>query len=119
MAGTHAIHLKRVYEDASPDDGFRILVERLWPRGITKEQAGIDLWMKEIAPSAELRKWFQHDPEKWDEFQKRYRAELKENGDAVKELKERLKTGKVTFVFASKDERHNSALVLKAFLEGK
>ncbi|MCC7420058.1 MAG: DUF488 domain-containing protein [Planctomycetaceae bacterium] len=117
MTKHRAIRLKRVYEEASPDDGFRILVERLWPRGIKKEKARIDLWMKEIAPSTELRQWFQHDVEKWDEFCKRYREELKENGDAAEQLKTRLKDGPVTFVFASKDEEHNSAVVLKAFLE--
>lgn len=117
MTKHRAIRLKRVYEEASLDDGFRILVERLWPRGIKKEKARIDLWMKEIAPSTELRQWFQHDVEKWDEFCKRYREELKENGDAAEQLKTRLKDGPVTFVFASKDEEHNSAVVLKAFLE--
>jgi len=111
------IQLKRVYEPAVKEDGFRILVERLWPRGMSKQRAGVDLWLKEIAPSPELRSWYAHDVEKWAEFQKRYRAELRENL-AVKELKSILGEHKVvTFVYAAHDEEHNSALVLKEFLE--
>lgn len=110
------IKLKRAYEKPDKGDGFRILVERLWPRGVTKEKADIDLWMKDIAPSAELRKWYSHDVEKWPEFKKRYQKELKGNDELVKELRERAKKT-VTFVYAARDEEHNSAVVLKEFIE--
>jgi uncharacterized protein YeaO (DUF488 family) len=111
--------LKRAYEEPSDEDGLRVLVERLWPRGLTKERAAIDLWLKEIAPSAELRKWYGHDPAKWAEFQKRYRAELQANAEAVKQLKQKGKGSTVTLVYAARDEEHNSALVLKMLLEGR
>lgn len=111
------IHLKRAYEKPAPDDGLRILVERLWPRGLTKERAAIDVWLKDVAPSPELRRWFNHDPDKWDEFQKRYRAELRENREAVEALREKIGDGPVTFVYAARDEEHNSARLLKDFLE--
>src|SRR5262249_28509618 len=112
------IRLKRAYEEASPDDGLRVLVERLWPRGVSKEKAAIDLWFREIAPSPELRKRYGHDPAQWDEFRRRYRAELDQKGDLVDELRETLKKGPATFVFAARDEKHNSALVLREYLEG-
>lgn len=112
------IQLKRAYEDASKDDGLRILVERLWPRGVTKEQAAIDLWLKDVAPSTELRKWYSHDPERWPEFQKRYRAALKDLGDLLVLLRFLTQERTVTFVYAASDEQRNSAIVLKAFLEG-
>jgi uncharacterized protein YeaO (DUF488 family) len=111
------IKLKRVYEDSSKEDGFRILVERLWPRGLTKERAAIDLWLKDVAPSPELRLWFSHDPSKWEEFCKRYRAELEGKQDLIKLLREKSKEGTVTFVYAARDEEHNGAIVLKEFLE--
>jgi uncharacterized protein YeaO (DUF488 family) len=111
-----SIKLKRAYEKPEKSDGSRILVERLWPRGVTKEEAEIDLWMKDIAPSAELRKWYSHDVEKWPEFQKRYRKELTANKELVNDLKTRAKKT-VTFVYAAKDEEHNSAVVLKDFIE--
>jgi uncharacterized protein YeaO (DUF488 family) len=111
------IQLKRAYEKPSRQDGLRILVERLWPRGVKKNALAVDLWLKGVAPSAELRKWFNHDPEKWTEFQKRYRAELKQNGDLLALLKHRTSEGTVTFVYAASDETHNSALVLKKYLE--
>lgn len=111
--------LKRAYEEPSAEDGLRVLVERLWPRGLTKERAAIDLWLKEIAPSPELRKWYGHDPAKWTEFQKRYRAELRENAEAVEQLRRTGKEGTVTLVYAARDEEHNSALVLKKLLEGR
>ena len=94
------------------DDGFRILVDRLWPRGLTKEKASIDLWLKEIAPSTELRKWFGHDPEKWEEFKKRYLHELKENKGPIYIIEEQMKKGDVTLVYGARDETHNEALVL-------
>ena len=109
--------IKRVYEAKSDDDGFRILVDRLWPRGETKEKAGVDLWLKEVAPSNELRKWFGHDPEKWDEFKKRYIEELRANPDAVSELKQAIRGHKkVTMVYGAKDEERNQAVVLRDFL---
>jgi uncharacterized protein YeaO (DUF488 family) len=111
------IKLKRVYDEPSGDDGLRILVERLWPRGLTKERAAVELWLKDIAPSAELRKWFAHDPAKWAEFQRRYRAELRRNKDAVKQLKEKSKAGTVTFLYAARDEERNSAVVLRRVVE--
>ena len=107
------IKIKRVYEKQEDKDGIRILVDRLWPRGLTKEKASIDLWLKDIAPSTELRKWFNHDPEKWNEFKKRYLAELNENKKSVAMLKEQLTNGDVTLIFGAKDEEHNEALVLK------
>jgi uncharacterized protein YeaO (DUF488 family) len=111
------IRLKRAYEPRSEDDGLRILVERLWPRGLTKEKAAIDHWPKELSPSPELRKWFGHDPAKWDEFRDRYRAELDRNRDVIADLKAKIGSGPVTFVYAAKDEEHNSALLLKHYLE--
>jgi len=110
------IQIKRVYEKPVKEDGKRILVDRLWPRGLTKEKASIDLWLKEIAPSTELRKWFGHDPDKWNEFQKRYHQELKNNESEVSILKEQLKKGTVTLVYGAKDEEHNEALVLTEWL---
>jgi uncharacterized protein YeaO (DUF488 family) len=108
--------IKRVYEKPEKDDGIRILVDRLWPRGLTKEKAGIDLWLKDIAPSTELRKWFDHDPEKWKEFRKRYSEELKKNEEQVSLLKDQIKKGTVTLVYGAKDEEHNEALVLKELI---
>lgn len=108
------IRLKRVYDDASPDDGTRVLVDRLWPRGLSREVAKVDLWLKGLAPSDELRRWFNHDPERWPEFRKRYRAELAENSEDLETLR-RLVAGKtpVTLLFAAKDSEHNNAVVLK------
>jgi uncharacterized protein YeaO (DUF488 family) len=117
MAKKGTIHLKRAYEEPSKDDGTRILVERLWPRGVSKDKAAIDLWLKEVAPSTELRKWYGHDPDKWEEFRRRYSAELDERREALDDLERRLKEGPVTFVFAARDEEHNSAVVLKEYLE--
>jgi uncharacterized protein YeaO (DUF488 family) len=104
--------IKRVYEKPADEDGLRILVDRLWPRGLTKEKAGINLWLKDIAPSTGLRKWFAHDPDKWDEFRNRYREELKKNQAISTLLNEKLKQGKVTLVYGSRDEKHNEAVVL-------
>ena len=111
------IRLKRAYEPAAPDDGRRILVERLWPRGVSKEEADLDLWLKEIAPSTELRKWFGHDPAKWSEFQRRYREELRHRPQEVAQLTKLIREGSVTFVYGSRDEQHNAAIVLKDYLE--
>jgi uncharacterized protein YeaO (DUF488 family) len=110
--------LKRAYEPPSPEDGLRVLVERLWPRGLKKADAAVDLWLKDIAPSPELRQWFSHDPAKWEEFCRRYWAELSRHLDAVNLLKEKLRQGRVTLVYGSKDEEHNAAVALKKFLEG-
>jgi uncharacterized protein YeaO (DUF488 family) len=112
------IQLKRVYEEPSKKDGMRVLVERLWPRGLTKERAAVDLWLKDVAPSPELRKWFGHDPARWEQFQERYRQELREKKDAVQLLKQKGKEGTVTLVYAARDEEHNGALVLKRLLQG-
>ncbi len=110
------LKLKRVYETPNSEDGVRILVERLWPRGLTKEKARIDIWLKDIAPSTELRKWYNHIPERWPEFQKRYQLELEENYNVVRGLKKKVDTTDVTLVFAAKDAARNSAVVLKEVL---
>lgn len=107
------IRIKRVYEKPESRDGRRILVDRVWPRGVKKEQAKIDLWLKDIAPSMRLRKWFGHDPEKWDEFRKRYRDELGRNREAVSILRKELEKGPVTLVYSAKDEAHNQAVVIR------
>jgi uncharacterized protein YeaO (DUF488 family) len=111
------IKLKRAYEAAEPGDGFRILVDRLWPRGVSKSSARIDLWLKEIAPSAALRKWFGHDPSKWIEFRDRYFRELDNNHEAVVELTMHIRHGKTTLVYGAKDQEHNDAVALKQYLE--
>ena len=110
------IKIKRAYLEPEEDDGMRVLVDRLWPRGLTKEKARIDLWMKDVAPSTELRKWFSHDIEKWEEFKKRYLDELNENKESVAILKEQLNKGNVTLIFGARDELHNEAIVLKELL---
>ena len=111
------VGIKRVYEARSEQDGRRILVDRLWPRGLTKEKAGVDLWLKEIGPSTELRKWFGHDPERWQEFQKRYRDELKKNAAPLLILQQEVRRGPVTLLFGAKDEEHNEAAVLCSILK--
>jgi uncharacterized protein YeaO (DUF488 family) len=113
------ILLKRAYEQPSADDGKRILVERLWPRGIKKEKAKIDAWPKEVAPSTQLRKWYSHDPAKWEEFKRRYWKELEEQEAAVSKIAEEAKAGKMTFVFASKEAERNNAVALKEYIEHK
>jgi uncharacterized protein YeaO (DUF488 family) len=114
------ITIKRVYDKPAKDDGFRILVDRLWPRGLTKEKARVDLWMKEIGPSDALRKWFHHEEGSWPEFEKRYRAELKKQAKLLAELKDLEKEhGKITLLFGSKDEKQNQAVVLAKILQGK
>ncbi|MDH4070203.1 MAG: DUF488 family protein [Ignavibacteria bacterium] len=110
------IRLKRVYAAPSPSDGRRILVDRLWPRGMTRENAGIHFWAKAIAPSDQLRMWYRHDPEKWDEFRSRYFAELKKNPDGVAELIREIGGRTTTFVFSSKEEVLNNAAALKEFV---
>lgn len=108
--------LKRIYEPTKASDGKRVLVDRLWPRGISKERAKLKLWLKEIAPSTELRKWFNHDPKKWPEFQKRYKQELRNNQDAVNQLKSLAKKQTVTLLYGARDEEHNEALVIQQFI---
>lgn len=110
------IQLKRIYEPTSPDDGMRILVDRLWPRGVSKAKAKLDLWLKDIAPSTALRQWFGHDPQKWQEFRKRYREELAKNPEAVSVLENAVKKGKVTLLYGARDTEHNEAAVLKDYL---
>ena len=111
------IQIKRSYAEPDSDDGIRILVDRIWPRGIKKEHLKPDEWLKEIAPSDDLRKWFGHDVGKWGEFQKRYFAELDDRPETWKPVLERARKGKVTFLFSAKDEEHNNAVALKAYLE--
>lgn len=113
------IRLKRVYEEPSRDDGFRVLVDRLWPRGLTKERAALDLWLKDVAPSTELRKWFGHDPAKWKGFQARYRKELTGRKDALELLRHKAREQTVTLLYGARDEEHNEALVLEEVLEGR
>jgi uncharacterized protein YeaO (DUF488 family) len=114
------IRTKRVYDKPEKDDGFRVLVDRLWPRGLTKEKAGADLWMKEIAPSDALRKWFHHEERDWGEFVKRYKTELAKKKELLGELNElEKKHGTVTLLFGSKDEKQNQAVVLASVLKGK
>jgi uncharacterized protein YeaO (DUF488 family) len=111
------IKIKRVYEQPDKKDGERILVDRLWPRGLTKEKASVDLWLKDIAPSTELRKWFDHDPEKWKSFRGRYETEIRHKDDLIKVLKQKAREGTITLIYGARDEKHNEALVLKQFLE--
>ena len=113
------VKLKRAYDAPSPDDGKRILVDRLWPRGLTKEKAKIAVWLKDIAPSPELRKWFAHDPKKWPEFQARYKDELKSNSSALAQLMTEAAQGPVTLIFAARDVDHNEAVVLQKILRSK
>lgn len=111
------INLKRVYEGARPSDGFRVLVDRLWPRGISKEEAHIDEWLRDIAPSTELRKWFGHDPEKWPEFQRRYKDELKSNKQSLEKLLADTAGKDITLVYASREQKYNNVTVLKEVLK--
>lgn len=108
---------KRAYEPTEPGDGTRFLVDRLWPRGIKKEALEMEAWLKDVAPSPALRKWFAHDPAKWEEFQKRYRAELETNPEAWQLILEVAEYGNVTLLYSARDTEHNSAVLLKAFLE--
>ncbi len=112
-----AIQLKRAYDPSEPEDGYRVLVDRLWPRGISKEDAAIDHWLKEIAPSDDLRKWFGHDQEKWGAFRARYRGELEGKDEAIAFLREKAGEGTLTLIYAAKDTEHNNAVVLKEYLQ--
>lgn len=111
------LQLKRAYEPALSADGCRVLIERLWPRGVSKSRAAIDVWLKDVAPSAELRKWYGHEPARWAEFRRRYWDELRSNREAVNELCEKERAGKVTLVYATRDEDHSGALALMQFLK--
>lgn len=110
------ITIKRVYEPAETSDGTRVLVDRVWPRGITKEKAALDLWLKEIAPSTPLRKWFGHDPARWEEFRKRYGRELDGNSEAVGQLRSLIASGPVTLLYSAHDPQHNQAVALSDYL---
>ena len=110
------LRLKRVYELPAPDDGVRILIDRLWPRGLSKEKAAVDHWMKEVAPSAELRKWFGHDPDRWPEFRRRYVAELRQSGALLDQICGLAGRGTVTLLFGAHDEERNDAVVLREVL---
>jgi uncharacterized protein YeaO (DUF488 family) len=107
------VQIKRAYEPALATDGTRILVDRLWPRGVSKEEAAVSEWMKDIAPSTALRKWFGHDPERWEEFRRRYARELERNVDLVEGLRARARKGRITLVYSAHDERHNDAVELR------
>lgn len=113
------IKIKRVYDAPEDADGTRVLVDRLWPRGLTKEKAQVDLWLKEIAPSTELRKWFGHDPKKWAGFKDRYAAELKLHGGPLSTLRQEAARGPVTLLYAARDEEHNEAVILQQLLQSK
>jgi uncharacterized protein YeaO (DUF488 family) len=113
------ITLKRAYDRVSRKDGTRLLVERLWPRGISKDKLQIEAWLTDVAPSTELRKWFSHDPDKWDEFRRRYRRELNSNPDAWQPIVAAARRGPVTLVYSSHDVQHNNAVALQEYLRGK
>ncbi|MGO3182636.1 MAG: DUF488 domain-containing protein [Aequorivita sp.] len=110
------IQIKRIYEDATKNDGIRILVDRIWPRGVSKEDAKLDDWMKEIAPSTELRKWYDHKVDRFQEFSKKYETELKNNSALVKELQSKAEGKRLTLLYGAKDKEHNQSVVLKKFL---
>jgi len=112
-AAASEVKIKRAYEPPSPHDGTRVLVDRLWPRGVKKADAGISRWMREIAPSNELRKWFAHDPERWEEFRRRYKMELTSKRDLVGQLRDLARKGPLTLVYSAHDEAHNQAVVLR------
>lgn len=116
LAPPRRLRLKRVYEPAAPGDGVRVLVDRLWPRGLTRKKAAIDHWMKEVAPSPALRKWFGHDPDRWTEFKRRYKGELRQHKDLLAELRKLNRQRTVTLLFGARDEEHNDAVVLREIL---
>jgi len=111
------LQIKRIYEEPADDDGYRVLVDKLWPRGVSKEDAYLDEWNKDVTPSTDLRKWFDHDPEKFEEFSQRYKGELTEKEDELRQLIKRACSERLTLLYAAKDTEHNHALVLKEFIE--
>ena len=111
------IWMRRAYDDPGPQDGQRILVDRIWPRGMSKDDLQLDAWMKDIAPSDDLRRWFGHDRDKWDAFRTRYAQELRDKAGTVGALRDRIAAGRVTLVYGAKDKTHNNAAALKAYLE--
>ena len=113
------LRIKRVYEEPAKEDGFRVLIDRLWARGLTKEKARVDLWLKDIAPSDALRKWYHHDPEKWVEFKRKYFSELKDKKESLDLIENKAKKGTVTLLFGSKEERFNNAQALKEYFQKK
>jgi uncharacterized protein YeaO (DUF488 family) len=113
------IRIKRAYEEPDGEDGTRILVDRLWPRGLTKQKACVDLWLKDVAPSTELRKWFAHDPAKWAKFRSRYLEELKRNKEELSRLRREAAKGTITLVYGAKDQQHNEAVILQRLLTAK
>lgn len=113
------IRIKRVYLEPEAEDGTRVLVDRLWPRGLSKERARVDTWLKEIAPSTELRKWFAHDPAKWEEFQSRYMGELKLRGEEIRWLRDEAARGPITLLYGARDQQHNEAVVLQKVLRSR
>jgi uncharacterized protein YeaO (DUF488 family) len=115
-AGEPDVRLKRAYDPAEPGDGYRVLIDRLWPRGVSKERARLDEWARELAPSTELRTWFGHDPERFAEFERRYRTELAAHSGKLDELRRRARHGTLTLVYAARDEEHNDAVVLAEVL---
>jgi uncharacterized protein YeaO (DUF488 family) len=110
------VEIKRIYDPAEPADGYRVLIDHIWPRGVTKDRARLDEWLRELAPSDELRQWFDHVPERFDEFRNRYRHELEGHADTIETLCERAKKGRVTIVYAARDREHNNAAVLAELL---
>ena len=119
-ASRHGLQIKYVRDPVSPEDGERILIDRLWPRGVSKERAHLTAWMRDLAPSHELRQWFGHDPARWAEFRRRYRQELRERGqlDALREIRDRARRTRITLVFGASDREHNDAVVLLELAEG-
>ena len=113
------LKLKRAYEPASREDGQRFLVERLWPRGVKKTSLRLDAWLKDVAPTAQLRQWFSHDPKKWDEFRQRYKAELEQDSEVCDPILKAARRGTVTLIYSSYDSEHNNAVALRDYLEGK
>ncbi len=118
ISTNRTVRIKRVYEAPEASDGFRVLVDRVWPRGMAKEKAAVDLWMKEIGPSTELRKWFGHRPERWPEFRSRYADELGDKRSLLDDLAARAKEGPLTLLYSARDEARNQAVVIKAVLDG-
>lgn len=112
------VYIKRVYEPAARTDGFRVLVDRVWPRGLSKSDVMVDLWMKDVAPSTKLRKWFNHDPARWKVFQEKYRAELRQRSSELEELRSHAAKRRLTLVYSARDTEHNQAVVLQRVLTG-